>query len=101
MKDIHDSNRHMISHVLKQKCTIKKFNGIAFAYVDESVTSGQIEIDLKYGIFPVHQKTDLCDALKTAGQACPLQKGIQTLSIVETIPSAAPGVSYCIIIIIM
>ena len=53
------------------------------------MTSGNIEIDLKYGIFPLpSETTPLCDAV-----SCPINTGTQTLSIVEKIPSAAPGVS--------
>ena len=60
---------------------------------DEEVTGGQIEIDLKWGIFPINQKVDLCDALKQAGRSCPLQAGTQTISVVQTIPGDAPSVS--------
>ena len=56
----------------------------------EEVTSGNIEIDLKWGFIPVPSQTvKLCDALK-----CPLEPGTQTLSIVQQIPSEAPSVSY-------
>ena len=62
--------------------------------VGEEVTSGQIEIDLKWGIFPIDQKEDLCTVLKQSGKACPLEPGTQTMTLSQTIPSVAPSVSH-------
>ena len=58
------------------------------------MTSGGIEIKLKWGIIPIDQKEDLCDILKQSGQACPLQAGNHTLTLSQSIPSEAPGVSW-------
>lgn len=64
-------------------------------YAGEEVTSGQIDINLKWGIIPLPaQKQDLCDALKQSGKACPLEPGTQTMTIAQQIPKAAPSVSY-------
>ena len=63
--------------------------------VGEEVTSGQIEIDLKWGIIPLPaQKQDFCTALKQSGKACPLEPGTQTMTLAQTIPSEAPSVSH-------
>ena len=71
-------------------CLIKHY----ITLLGEEVTSGQIEIDLKYGFIPLPpQKVDLCDALKESGKSCPLEPGAQTLSISQQIPSEAPSVS--------
>lgn len=59
-------------------------------YVEEEVTGGKIEIDLKYGFIPIKQSLDLCSTVSN----CPLAAGMQTLSISKDIPGAAPSVSY-------
>ena len=67
---------------------------IVLVSLEEEVTGGSIKVELKYGIIPVYSETlNLCDTLKAAGKACPVEAGLQSASITEDIPSDIPGVS--------
>ena len=60
--------------------------------LSEEVISGKIKVSLRYGIIPIYSDTfDLCSKLPLAGAKCPLPKGVNILTIKETLPDIPSG----------
>uniref|UniRef100_A0A0G4HZ13 MD-2-related lipid-recognition domain-containing protein n=1 Tax=Chromera velia CCMP2878 TaxID=1169474 RepID=A0A0G4HZ13_9ALVE len=58
----------------------------------EPVTGGSINLDLKYDrIIPYKKTIDLCQALKDAGDSCPINPGDVTIKATTSIPKIIPS----------
>lgn len=61
--------------------------------LEEQITSGHIQVKIKYGIITVYDETlDLCDIGEQAGLTCPLAAGDHSIKITENVPSIVPSV---------
>lgn len=65
-----------------------------YDWTGENLTSGEIDISVKYDKFVsvLNDKLKLCDAAKAADDPCPLKEGNHTIVEIESIPKA-PSVS--------
>ena len=62
--------------------------------VAEDVSSGKINVELKWGFIKVvNEELDLCGEAKAVGKTCPIAKGDVTFSATAAIPGVAPSVS--------
>lgn len=60
----------------------------------EEITSGKVEIGLKYESTQIFSETlDLCELTTRVNMSCPLKKGHLKINGAETIPWYAPSVS--------
>ena len=58
------------------------------------VTGGSAKVEVKFGIIPVYSGTyDLCTILERGGINCPVDEGIHTATVTETVPGELPSVS--------
>jgi hypothetical protein len=70
----------------------ESLNVVANFTLTEQVTSGNVEIAVKWGFIPIKKTENLCDLIQQAGQTCPIAAGSHQITTSVDIPSDIPSV---------
>ena len=60
---------------------------------DETITGGNVNVQVTYNGFPFEKSYDLCTLTKKVNYPCPLKQGKVHVSLPVKVPSIAPKVS--------